>query len=268
MLMDWQMEASIDIFYPIGTSLEFWKRNDANDPPFEKYKDTSGPDNTLLGPVPFWCGIINDKGRHYDINGFTNILPTDLNYFNVSKGHSYRFRVIGAQALYPFKFSIQEHKLTVIATDGAQNISNVNYVIVNTGERYDIVVNANKADGNYWVLAESLEDESCTNCANQIFNNPINTHRAEAILHYDDYQSREIDGPPKTWDDECNSLTDCIAVNCPFTQYKMKMTCKNANSFRSKNYDIPPELGSLCKDTIHCFTVLAFMGKTQRMLAQ
>ena len=261
MLMDWQKEASIDIFYPIGSSLNFWKRNDANDPPFEKYETTYGPDNTQLGPVPFWSGIINDKGRHYNISGNTSIPATDLNYFNVDKGESYRFRLIGAQALYPFKFSIQEHKLTVIATDGAeiQSIPNVNYVIVNTGERYDIVVNANNTAGNYWILAESLEDESCTNCHSQIFNNPINTHRAEAVLHYNDHPSRKIDSPPKTWDDECNSLTDCIAVNCPFTQYKNNMTCRNANSFRSKNHKIPSGLGSLCKDTL--FYSFGFHGE-------
>ena len=45
-------------------------------------------------------------------------------------GQQYQFRLIGAQALYAFKLSIQSHKLTVIATDGyyVEKITNVKYI--------------------------------------------------------------------------------------------------------------------------------------------
>ena len=75
-------------------------------------------------------------------------------------GQQYRFRLIGAQALYAFKFSIQSHKLTVIATDGyhIEKITNVNYIIVNTGDCYDVIVNADRSPHqNYPILAETLE---------------------------------------------------------------------------------------------------------------
>ena len=75
-------------------------------------------------------------------------------------GQQYQFRLIRAQVLYAFKFSIQSHKLAVIATDGyyIENITNVNYIIVNTSERYDVIVNADRSPyQNYPILAETLE---------------------------------------------------------------------------------------------------------------
>ena len=65
----------------------------------------------------------------------------NLNYCTVSRGYRYRFRLIGVQTLYPYKVSVEGHKLTVIATNGVQidTTTNVDYVIVNAGERYDVV---------------------------------------------------------------------------------------------------------------------------------
>lgn len=106
LLMDWQRDASIELFQTIGTSLRYWK-----EPDYQRYNSTRGPDNTEVGPVPFWSGIINDKGRRYKINNnaaqptITHPDCDNLNCFNVKQGNRYRFRIIGAQALYPFRFS-------------------------------------------------------------------------------------------------------------------------------------------------------------------
>jgi len=114
-----------------------------NDHSFIIFNPTGGPDNTEVGPVRFWSGIVNDKGRHFDEDGQANIAPTYLNYFTVSRGYRYQFRLIGVQALYPYKVSIEGHKLTVIATDGVpiDTITSV-YVMVNAGEHYDTVLDA------------------------------------------------------------------------------------------------------------------------------
>ena len=206
LLMDWQEDASIDLFYQIRSSLSFWY--DVN----QKFTDTVGVDGTQIAPIPFWSGIINDKGRHFNTSGTPN--NADLNTFTVQHGLRYRFRLIGAQALYAYKFSIQSHKLTVIATDGNRinSIANVDYVIVNTGERYDVVVYANQQVRKYWILAETLEVDN----GNRVFNNPISRHRAEAILQYEDATLfRGSDSfIPYTW--ECTTFNKCRFVNCPY----------------------------------------------------
>ena len=185
LLMDWQKEPSIDLFYQIRSSTNFFKQNYycQNNIPMKSnpqiYAEPNTIDGTQVAPIPFWSGIINDKGRHYDGTGSHN--GAELSVFNVTYGYRYRFRLIGAQALQAYKFSIQDHLMTVIATDGnhIESIPNAHYVIVNSGERYDIVVNANQPPNNYWILAETLELTGYT------FHNPANRHKAEAILHYE-----------------------------------------------------------------------------------
>ena len=261
LLMDWQQEPSIDLFYQIRSSItaskttcECTAQRSTRDPSY-CYIDTLKPiegnqtyymepksiDGTQVGPIPFWSGIINDKGRHYDEYGKHN--GADLNVFNVTSGRRYRFRLIGAQALYAYKFSIQDHLLTVIATDGShiKSIKDVHYVIVNSGERYDVVVNANQnAKKNYWILAETLE-----NPINSIgFHSRVHFHRAEAVLHYDNAtdprQFYRTDNHSKTWDNTCTRNY----VNCPFLTKEQPnlpasslINCINVDQFESLSED-------------------------------
>ena len=226
-LHDWQKDASIDLFYIIGTSLGYWK--EPLSPPYIKYVGTRSSDNIAIGNQPFWSAIINDKGRHFDESGSTDILHTSLNYFNCSEGNKYRFRLIGAQALYSFKFSIERHSLSVVASDGYQmsTIADVDYVIVNTGERYDVIVNCNQEPSDYWIWAETIENETLS--GGEIFYNPISKHRAEAVLHYETSTATTMSDITSTKD--CTSSSKCTAVNCPFTQYGEIMDCINSEQF-------------------------------------
>ena len=258
LLMDWQRESSIELFYTQGSKLGFWPTDYS-----EQYKTTRTSDNTFVGPIPFWSAIINDKGRYYNKSGQTDIKPDNLNYFNVSQGSRYRFRLIGAQALYAFRFSIEDHKMTVVATDGNPivPIEDVDYVIVNTGERYDVVVNAN-ADTtnktNFWIWAETLEDEN--NTENKGFYSPINKHRGEAILHYDGDNYEIDDNIDNT--KFCTLSFKCKAVNCPFqtSSTNSTMVCINADEFESlPNHNIPD---SIYYPTETMFYSFGFDGET------
>lgn len=64
--------------------------------------------------------LINGKGAartFQDQNG--TVYETPRAQFTVTPGKSYRFRIINAGVLYcPLEFSIDSHKLTVIASDG------------------------------------------------------------------------------------------------------------------------------------------------------
>ena len=236
-LMDWQRHASIDLFHEVGSRLDFWKDNpQPKTPPFTKYVMTATYDGTIVGPVPFWSGIINDKGRLYDENGKTNVPLTSLNHFNCKHGKRYRFRLIGAEGVYAFKFHIIEHKLTVIASDGAQikSIKNVDYVIVNTGERYDVVVTCDKEVKDYPILAETLEDGYRS--SDKGFYNPVDYHKAEAVLHYVGAK------PPLGFNYSRNhdSATKFKVVNCPFKDSK-KFDCINVDKFEPYDMNIIPQ---------------------------
>ena len=99
LLMDWQREASLDIFLKHHTRARFFKETPIDDPPYaeyEQYSLTFGPDYLGVSPIPFWSGIINDKGRFYNERGQPNVVSPNcdnLNCFNVIQGHRYRFRV-------------------------------------------------------------------------------------------------------------------------------------------------------------------------------
>ena len=222
MLMDWSKESSHAIGQQLVSALNFWK-----EPPEigVSYLPTKGPDGNTVGPFPFWSGLINDRGRHCDYDmtteSCTYSLPTNqLSHFTVAPSKFYRFRLIGVQAVYAFKFSIQDHLLTVVATDGniIKPIKEVHYVIVNAGERYDVVVDtSNHEEKDYWILAETLEtlQTNTPEYQTEEFYTPIKEHKAEAVLHYQNTEIKVVE-PSKTW--PCSNESKCHVINCPFNE--------------------------------------------------
>jgi len=237
-LADWFLEASIDVYQQVQSRVRFWKelKTESSSTQYIVFSSTFGPDGTLIGFAPFWSATINGKGRHYNENGEANF--AEVSYFNVIPNQRYRFRLIGTQSIYALRFSIEGHKLTVISSDGFKinSIANVDYVIVNTGERYDVVVDTGGKDiRDYWMLAETLEVDN-----GDCFNNPVPVHRAEAVLHYEGSVTSSIQHPPRTW--TCKEHSKCLAVNCPFKQYGNIMKCVNVDEFRSSFYHVDPRI--------------------------
>ena len=80
--------------------------------------------------------------------------------FNVARGSRYRFRTINAEFLNcPIEISVDNHNLTVIASDGF-NIEpiEVGSLVTYAGERFDFVINANQLISNYWIRLRGLMD--------------------------------------------------------------------------------------------------------------
>ena len=238
-LMDWSKQPSHAIAQELASALKFWKEPITADGECTSFDGTKGPDGTTVAPFPFWSGLINDRGRHCDsFDESTNLCtsysltPNFLSHFNVTSNRLYRFRLIGAQSAYAFKFSIQEHLLTVVATDGnvIKPIKEVHYVIVNAGERYDVIVNtSNHEIKDYWILAETLEKDENT------FYSPISAHKAEGVLHYESELSKSVMEPSETWN--CTN-TICHVVNCPFSDGSsitiiMNYRCSNVHQFEN-----------------------------------
>ena len=248
-LMDWQRQTGFDMFHFEETGIGYFTDTAVDDPPyveFNRFSLTYGPDNVGYTVIPFWSGIINDKGRFYDELGRPNIVNPNcdnLNCFSVSQGGHYRFRLIGAQSFFAFRFSIEGHSLKVVASDGSpiNSIEDVDYVIVSPGERYDVIVHANNEPRNFWIWAETLEDEVRSN--NLVFYNPISKHRAEAILHYNEYNATDIAEINET--KTCTPSSKCKAVNCPYPQYGAIIDCINVEQFESPpSISIPQSIHS------------------------
>ncbi len=220
-LFDWQREASLDLFVRINPALCFYYHGDnADSKPIGDvptradatssrfYIPTFGPDSTEVGPIPYWSGLINGRGIHSE---FT---PAPLSVFQVSANRAYRFRIIGAQSVYAYSFSIDGHKLRVIATDGhfIQPVD-VDYLIVHSGERYDFVIETfGKNLQNYWMRATTLEENLGAGVE----------HSARAILTYGNDTNidwRNYAALVTSSDHECTPTACCNVLNCPFRNY-------------------------------------------------
>ena len=275
-LLDWQHEASLDLFTQINSGLGFYPNKTIGEVPTPEdyenvYSPTQSYDNGDVGPVPYFSGLINGKGRHDDVP-YTN---TRLSIFNVQSGNKYRFRLVGAQGLYAYKFSIDGHKLTVVATDGywIKPIYDVDYIIIHTGERYDFLLNAvETSHENYWMRAETLE-------INKDRGGPPYQslgHVAEAILHYKqsnndpeisstEYERIKLESPSII----CTESNPCKAVNCPFLNFhsSYNIECVNVHNMALLLPTHPDDIpGSWpdpnCPDCTH-FINFNFEGESQ-----
>lgn len=115
-------------------------------------------------------------------------------------GKKYLLRLIGAQIDGYFKFSIDGHKFTVIANDFVPIVPyQTDNVIIVSGQRYDIVVEANQVIGNYWMRA--IYQTAC----NQ--NNNKNKDNIRGIIRY---VGADTSADPTTnqWSDITNSCND------------------------------------------------------------
>lgn len=187
-----------------------------------KWSGAQSLDGSFFSMFRFQSGLINGRGRvHSPIN---NMAP--LTVFNVEQGKKYRFRVIGPGSLYPFRVSVDDHPLTIVASDGydLEPVTAESFVI-NPGERFDFEITADKDIKNYWIRGVTLEKNV--------------DHRAEAILRYQGSDDEE----PTTDRRNCTSDNPCSVLNCPFTYYPSPNTiCRTFDELQSAvlNDPAPP----------------------------
>ena len=222
-LLDWLHESSLETFAHLGSALGFFPSAPVGEVPNDcdrQYSLTRATDNAGIGPVPYFSGLINGKGRHEDVP----YSKTRLSVFTVTKGKSYRFRLIGAQGLYAYKFSIDGHRLTVVGTDAywTKPQKNVDYIIIHTGERYDFILDADQEVKEYWIRAETLEVK--TEGVPPYYSLG---HVAEGILQYVESEEEVPEIPSTSYERiklrskpvECSSTRQCQTVNCPFEDF-------------------------------------------------
>ncbi len=203
-------------------------------------------DGTPASVELFFAGFMNSGGWRYNqlnsdcFRTANNTLP----FFNVSSSERYRFRIIGSQVTFAYRFSIAGHKLQVVATDGIDATvpenKAVDFIIVHVGERYDFILNASEGVNNYLMLIETLEVPSELEARGYC----VKAHRGYAILHYDGAE----DVLPLNFDDSydplerCTTSNSCFALNCPFENYpaNLNIQCINVGQLELTNREPVP----------------------------
>ena len=257
---DWQSRDFTTIMETIFSGIDFINPADSS----QVYETTRIYGGAAAAPLPYVSGMINGAGWRYTpgpSNGSQTSCTresaqnTPLAVFNVTEGNRYRFRLVGAQSAYAFRFSIQGHKMTLLSSDGVpvqETVSQqegLDYIIINSGERYDVLVQADLpsshiATGYYWMIAETLEDPELLENSGYC----IIGHRAYALLHYTD-QSDALSSwpPPETAYDPIQRCSQnatqnaaCFMANCPFkefpnnTQPRQIITCVNVGDMQRR----------------------------------
>ena len=237
-LLDWQQQTSLDLLSQLNSGLGFYPDVPIGEvPPSDMnslYNSTLSFDHSSVGALPYFSGLINGKGRHRDVP----YAKTRLSVFTVERGSSYRFRLIGAQNVYAYKFSIDGHKLTVVGTDSSwiEPQKQVDYIIIHTGERYDFILDADAMSGQdyYWIRAETLEIDIQSDGGKPPYKSL--DHTAEAILQYTEkgiaapeihstqYEVIKLTSKPH----DCPTQ-GCKAVNCPFKAFHPSYNIKCVN---------------------------------------
>ncbi|KAF9224239.1 Cu-oxidase-domain-containing protein [Gyrodon lividus] len=102
----------------------------------------------LIAPFTPNATLINGLGR------YAGGPMSPLSVFNVDHGTRYRFRIVGASCDTWFNFTIDGHKMTIIEADGIETVPvEVDSLPVLAGQRYSVVVTADRPVGNYWIRA-------------------------------------------------------------------------------------------------------------------
>ena len=220
-LLDWQKSSSLDLFTQIHSTIRYFDIDRTSQLLGSGADRTYSSDGAEIGPVSYWSGLINGRGRHNDVE----YINSSLSEFNVTAGNTYRFHLIGAQSLYAYRFSIEDHNLTVIATDG-QFIEpiEVDYIMIHSGERYDFLLKT-KSDTDlvstqqFMIRAVTLSFTATSTYAAE--------QSAEAILNYNSAttpstQYANIAARSQTVSDRCTSTDKCVALNCPFKNFPQR----------------------------------------------
>ena len=141
--------------------------------------------------------------------------------------------MIGAQANYAYRFSIDGHKLKVIATDGyLMKPIDADYLVVNSGERYDfLLLTDQEGVDDFLIRAETLE----VNCETFTRGRELENNDAIAALTYGKTEANKtiIEKEYKNKNPRNCGVNTCIVVNCPFQDYRPL----NATGFKCVNVD-------------------------------
>ncbi|CAH1400298.1 unnamed protein product [Nezara viridula] len=104
--------------------------------------------------------LINGRAQYYLKN---SSLSLPLSEFIIEKGKRYRFRLVGSTCLTcAVGVIFQGHRVLAISADGGLRFKPVpaDTIVLNSAERFDVVLEANQTEGLYFIHLQSL-GENC-----------------------------------------------------------------------------------------------------------
>eukprot|EP01026_Neomeris_dumetosa_P032333 TRINITY_DN2563_c0_g1_i10.p1 TRINITY_DN2563_c0_g1~~TRINITY_DN2563_c0_g1_i10.p1 ORF type:complete len:590 (-),score=50.20 TRINITY_DN2563_c0_g1_i10:788-2557(-) len=146
MMLDWYHATSEEKLLDMSSPLEGTVRN----PPFWRY--VGNPDTFLVNGKGYW-NTTGQEGVNDD-----NFLQSLASFetFTVQTGKKYMFRIISGTTFSFTNVWIQGHTMKVVRADGKLvQPFEVESLDVNSGQRYDVIVEANQPSGYYWIQMET-----------------------------------------------------------------------------------------------------------------
>ncbi|EXX65257.1 Fet3p [Rhizophagus irregularis DAOM 197198w] len=171
-------------------------------------KKRMAPGYDGFNPIPD-SGLISGRGRcdcSKAPQGSKCVPDNPLAVYVIEKGKRYRFRVINTSAEAPFTFSIDQHPLRIIEVEG-ENVKPItmNKINIAVGQRYSVIVNADKEVNNFWIRATIVKQ--CIHVTPETINvNSSLNYKVTGILRYN--------GAPETypttqeWDEKILNCRD------------------------------------------------------------
>ncbi|XP_031570019.1 laccase-4-like [Actinia tenebrosa] len=201
MFSDWFLKHSTEI--EISSPLRITRKG-YGDMFYADQKRSYMFDGTLEGPIHYWSGLVNGKGRH------GNKAP--LSIFTVKPGKKYVIHMINTGLAYPYRFFIHQHQLTVVESDGHRvKPVQIDSGIVFPGESYNFEFTANQNPGRYWIKGVNMRTTTVLGSApdGEVWD-------ALAILQYEGAESND---DPTTEERNCTADNPCRVLNCPWDIY-------------------------------------------------
>ena len=262
-VMDWFRRDGEEFYARITNGLGVYPHIPPKSNPYNKSQAvspdiTKAPNFINIGINRFWSLLIHGKGRHSSVP----YERSRLNIYEVEQGQTYRFRLIHTGTMYGFRFSVDGHKLTVMATDGyLVEPVEVDYIALEGGERYDFLLEATQADSNFWMKAETFEIDLVNSSSPPFI---FLAHAAEAILHYSGTpkpKPTDYEGIPKP-QRECTQQNPCKILNCPFGEIheSYNIECIRVDKLRLHNPTPASEMPDETPDITYFINMVGYIG--------
>ncbi|XP_061193854.1 uncharacterized protein LOC133202090 isoform X2 [Saccostrea echinata] len=161
--------------------------------------------------MPYSNTLVNGKTKYFSSDSSDQQRALPLEIFNITPNSYTRFRLINSALSGEYKISFDKHKLLLVGTDGAEITPVwIDFLIINGGESYDVILHAYRTPDNYWIRIETTD-------VMDVHFNPVKPNISFAQLHY---QGAD-DKLPESEERECSKLEPCVMANCHWSPVAM-----------------------------------------------
>ncbi|KAE8682048.1 hypothetical protein F3Y22_tig00111276pilonHSYRG00105 [Hibiscus syriacus] len=116
----------------------------------KRYKEIRSElrNNSAVYEIPPDKILMNGKGSYLDKDSEAS------EFFTVTKGKTYRFRISNVGTAWSFNFRIQNHRMVLVETEGSYvNQMPVDSLDVHVGQSYSVLVTADQREQDYYIVA-------------------------------------------------------------------------------------------------------------------